>query len=315
MEDLIENAQILFDERVEAPLPPYPAGESPMKAAYGSSHTKVSTMPPPQLTPRREMPPPIFPTPDDFSPILPSHPQTSIHPSARSGQSASPVRSTIGLPPSPSEQTRQPPPPPAPIQGLPTPVLPPRPGAASPTPIGDMPTLPPRPDVAPETPPKPYFDRGRSTTSANQTPTSSNPAPPPINPASPAINLALPPFKPAPMAANLAQMQVPPSPTASTGSSTGRSPLSTPTVDVIEESPLEAQPVRPRLPDPPGSTASMAESFVSAVSLPDDVDTTPRLVPQSQEAPPVPFPVIPAHAPAASDQNSRVRPDGDQPGA
>ncbi|KAF8272362.1 hypothetical protein EI94DRAFT_1776950 [Lactarius quietus] len=75
MEDLIENAQTLFDERVppsSPPLPPTPGGEPVPVATYGSSHTMVT------------LPPPGEAQVADFTPQLPPRPANSIHPSARS---------------------------------------------------------------------------------------------------------------------------------------------------------------------------------------------------------------------------------------
>ncbi|THH12879.1 hypothetical protein EW146_g7284 [Bondarzewia mesenterica] len=78
MEDLIENAQVLFDDRAppsSPPLPPAPAGEPVPVYSYGSAHTKVSSVPVPDLPPRVAE--------NDFAPQLPPRPTNSIHPSAR----------------------------------------------------------------------------------------------------------------------------------------------------------------------------------------------------------------------------------------
>ncbi|EIW64964.1 RhoGAP-domain-containing protein [Trametes versicolor FP-101664 SS1] len=105
MEDLINNAHILFSQAGSPPLPPAPLHEGPPpSASYGSTHTRVSNMPPPPLpaSPRKR---PISmqsprssadgtrPIPQDFTPQLPPRPANSIHPSLRAGQfSGSPAR-------------------------------------------------------------------------------------------------------------------------------------------------------------------------------------------------------------------------------
>lgn len=84
MEDLIENALVLFDDRPppSPPLPAAPAGESAPVYTYGSSHTRVASVP--SLAP--PPPPASAPGPEsDFSPKLPPRPTVSIHPSARAG--------------------------------------------------------------------------------------------------------------------------------------------------------------------------------------------------------------------------------------
>ncbi|KAF9807083.1 hypothetical protein IEO21_08394 [Rhodonia placenta] len=123
-EDLIENAQILFQYNGSPQLPMTPLGETVPPVSYGSSHTKVSKMGPP-LSPNRniQMPPPPSPDsrntrlarspslpprpppalhtvrpppPDDFTPQLPPHPPSSIHPSLRAGpMSALPARQSL----------------------------------------------------------------------------------------------------------------------------------------------------------------------------------------------------------------------------
>ena len=88
MEDLIENAQILFDERIppsSPPLPPAPAGEPVPVLTYGSSHTSVTL---PQLREAQVA---------DFTPQLPPRPTSSIHPSARSNPPMSPSRISMEL--------------------------------------------------------------------------------------------------------------------------------------------------------------------------------------------------------------------------
>jgi len=91
MEDLINNASVLFDENSlqrSPPLPPTPVGEPVPMFAYGTSHTKVASVP---ATPQ-EMP-------GDFTPRLPPRPANSIHPSLRAGTS-SPAKERKDVPPS-----------------------------------------------------------------------------------------------------------------------------------------------------------------------------------------------------------------------
>ena len=105
MEDLIENAQTLFDEHIppsSPPLPPPPLGEPVPVISYGSLHTKV-------LLPEEQV--------ADFTPELPRRPTSSIHPSARSCPPMSPSRMSADL----SAQNTQvssalPPPPPLKVQ-------------------------------------------------------------------------------------------------------------------------------------------------------------------------------------------------------
>ena len=86
MEDLIGNAQTLFDERVPSPpLPPAPVGEPVPVLTYGSSHTSV-TLPRPRETQAA-----------DFTPQLPPRPTNSIHPSARLNPPMSPSRLSMEL--------------------------------------------------------------------------------------------------------------------------------------------------------------------------------------------------------------------------
>ncbi|KAI0271619.1 hypothetical protein BC834DRAFT_860454 [Gloeopeniophorella convolvens] len=87
MEDLIENANVLFDERPppsSPPLPPAPADEPVPAISYGSSHTRVAF-------------PPSGEAQADFTPQLPPRPANSIHPSARNAP-MSPSRLTHDLP-------------------------------------------------------------------------------------------------------------------------------------------------------------------------------------------------------------------------
>ena len=119
MEDLITHANVLFQQSGTGspPLPPAPLHESAAHVAYGSTHTKLTSMPPPPVptsprkthqkvpsvsgTPRssfdlprpgmQELTPqlPPRPTPQDFTPSLPPRPTNSIHPSLRAGPHAS----------------------------------------------------------------------------------------------------------------------------------------------------------------------------------------------------------------------------------
>ena len=112
MEDLINNADVLFQSNASPPLPPAPAGEPVPVLSYGSQHTKVTEIPPP-LPPRPQSPPArlaqpasVPPSPnktlqgsgassrtaptststsEDFTPQLPPRPTNSIHPSLRAG--------------------------------------------------------------------------------------------------------------------------------------------------------------------------------------------------------------------------------------
>jgi hypothetical protein len=84
MEDLINNCQQLFDENQgqrSPPLPPTPLGEPVPTFTYGTSHTKVTTVPPVALSTivRRSS--------EDFTPPLPPRPTNSIHPSLRANTS------------------------------------------------------------------------------------------------------------------------------------------------------------------------------------------------------------------------------------
>ncbi|KAI0307495.1 hypothetical protein B0F90DRAFT_1674209 [Multifurca ochricompacta] len=102
MENLIENAYTLFDERLppsSPPLPPAPGGEPVPATSYGSSHTKVTL---PQSGEVEVA---------DFTPELPPRPTSSIHPSARSNPPMSPSRLSIDL--SASLASTPSPPPPA----------------------------------------------------------------------------------------------------------------------------------------------------------------------------------------------------------
>jgi hypothetical protein len=120
MEDLINNAHILFQSNSSPPLPPAPSGEPVPVLSYGSSHTKIADMaPPPELAPppspeRRpraslDQPRASFDAPgiyeragshsEDFTPQLPPRPANSIHPSLRAGaMSALPNRQSLPPP-------------------------------------------------------------------------------------------------------------------------------------------------------------------------------------------------------------------------
>jgi len=95
MEDLIENVGMIFEElpppSASPPLPDAPVGEQPPVYPYGSTHTRVASLPP--LLPFRPN--------EDFTPKLPPRPNYSIHPSSRANP-VSPSRSTIEPPPTPS---------------------------------------------------------------------------------------------------------------------------------------------------------------------------------------------------------------------
>lgn len=108
MEDLITHASILFDDRSigvtspvgSTPLPPAPAGQSAPNYAYGSSHTKVASVPAPIQTPTRQQVQQQPQSPEDFTPRLPPRPANSIHPSSRANPT-SPTKSNMDPPPPP----------------------------------------------------------------------------------------------------------------------------------------------------------------------------------------------------------------------
>src|SRR6266436_4650556 len=85
MENIIDNAYTLFDERLPSspPLPPAPTGEPVPVISYGSLHAKVELPPLPQSGEVLSV---------DFTPELPARPAGSIHPSARSNPPMSPSR-------------------------------------------------------------------------------------------------------------------------------------------------------------------------------------------------------------------------------
>ena len=120
MEDLITNAGVLFQQSGSGspPLPAAPLNEPVPPVTYGSTHTKVTSMPPPPVptsprkqhhqksssfsTPRSsfDAPRPFLQpqTPQDFTPQLPPRPTNSIHPSLRAGPHAgSPARQPPGV--------------------------------------------------------------------------------------------------------------------------------------------------------------------------------------------------------------------------
>lgn len=90
-EDLIMNAHALFDESSgqypnSPPLPPTPSGEVALEVFYGSKTTRVASVPPNQ-----------WGSPQDFTPMLPPRPNSSIHPSSR-GIPTSPIRPGAEIP-------------------------------------------------------------------------------------------------------------------------------------------------------------------------------------------------------------------------
>ncbi|KAH7912985.1 hypothetical protein BJ138DRAFT_1171559 [Hygrophoropsis aurantiaca] len=94
MEDMIKNASTLFEEAPASnspPLPAAPLGEPAPSYAYGSSHTRIGTVPPPPQSPKHL---------EDFTPRLPVRPTGSIHPSLRSNP-VSPMHATMEIPPLP----------------------------------------------------------------------------------------------------------------------------------------------------------------------------------------------------------------------
>ena len=95
MEDIIENAHVLFDERpptASPPLPPPPMGEPVPVYPLGSSHTQVTNISPPPTSSDDSgsyLPVSAGPEPD-FTPELPPRPANSIHPAARRDSAMSP---------------------------------------------------------------------------------------------------------------------------------------------------------------------------------------------------------------------------------
>jgi len=93
MDDLIQNTLQLFEDPVPSaspPLPDAPPGEPAPVYNYGSSHTRVASILPRPLSPRRN---------EDFTPRLPLRPTHSIHPSLRANNPVSPTRATMDIPP------------------------------------------------------------------------------------------------------------------------------------------------------------------------------------------------------------------------
>ncbi|KIJ21430.1 hypothetical protein PAXINDRAFT_164934 [Paxillus involutus ATCC 200175] len=91
MEDLIQNASQLFEDPIPSispPLPEAPTGEPTPVYNYGSSHTRIGSVPARSQSPRY---------PEDFTPRLPARPTSSIHPSLRANP-VSPVRDTMDIP-------------------------------------------------------------------------------------------------------------------------------------------------------------------------------------------------------------------------
>ncbi len=138
MEDLINNAHLLFQQSGSGspPLPAAPLNEPAAPITYGSTHTKVSSMPPPPVpssprklghhktpslsTPRSSIDAPrsILQGPQDFTPQLPPRPTNSIHPSLRAGPHAnSPARQPPSIRAGQffDDQVRVPPPPQSPV--------------------------------------------------------------------------------------------------------------------------------------------------------------------------------------------------------
>jgi hypothetical protein len=108
MESLIENAHVLFDERLppsSPPLPPAPVEEPVPDISYGSSHTMVT------LSQSGEA------QVEDFTPQLPPRPTSSIHPSARSNPPMSPPHMPVDLLGCPTPTTLPTPLPAVPLTG------------------------------------------------------------------------------------------------------------------------------------------------------------------------------------------------------
>jgi len=101
------NAHALFDETSgqysnSPPLPPTPPGEVALEVFYGSKTTRVTNVPLNQPG-----------SPQDFMPMLPPRPMSSIHPSSR-GIPTSPIRPGAEIPTSPHASTSAPSPPSSP---------------------------------------------------------------------------------------------------------------------------------------------------------------------------------------------------------
>lgn len=95
MEDLISYAREIFEDphptSSSPPLPAAPLGEIAPFYSYGSSHTKIGSVPVPQSQRNTE----------DFTPRLPARPTGSIHPSLRANPT-SPIHTNMEVPPLPS---------------------------------------------------------------------------------------------------------------------------------------------------------------------------------------------------------------------
>lgn len=90
---MIQNTVQLFEDPVPSsspPLPDAPPGEPAPVYNYGSSHTRVASILPRPLSPRRN---------EDFTPRLPPRPAYSIHPSLRANNPVSPTQATMDIPP------------------------------------------------------------------------------------------------------------------------------------------------------------------------------------------------------------------------
>ncbi|OCH92733.1 RhoGAP-domain-containing protein [Obba rivulosa] len=115
MEDVITHANVVFQSSDSPPLPAAPLDEQAAPIALGTTHTKLSAMPPPPAPPSPRRSPrvvgislsPSSPSPrsadrplaEDFTPQLPPRPADSIHPSLRAGpMSAAPNRRSLQLP-------------------------------------------------------------------------------------------------------------------------------------------------------------------------------------------------------------------------
>ena len=97
MEVLILNASQLFEDPPSSsspPLPAVPVGEMASTYQYGSSHTRIASVPPRPQSPKREQ---------DFHPLLPPRPTNSIHPSLRANP-VSPIGASMYIPPLPRPQ-------------------------------------------------------------------------------------------------------------------------------------------------------------------------------------------------------------------
>ncbi|KAG9104592.1 hypothetical protein FRC06_001058 [Ceratobasidium sp. 370] len=154
----------------DAPLPPEPVGEAPMKIEYGSSHTLVRH---PTVTGDIDFSPRL---PDiDFAPRLPPRPGKSIHPASRaaalnptSPETGTQVQAQAPLLPPRSGSVTEPPSEPA--------ALPPR-TLSTGAPLLDVRLPSPLPDMTfPKTPPSPSRTPAEGETPAPSTPTKTAPS-------------------------------------------------------------------------------------------------------------------------------------------